>query len=177
MYSYEGVHLYYVLHVESLGIWKSSPWKQFWLHRVCSMNNKIYIIQNTSALLSNLFLLNFFSLFFFHHLLYFSFSLFSSCVVFFSLHVHVFFLVPTSHFLILLIFFLFMLIYFRPFPSILVCLLSLTVSVVLFNVLIAQLSHTYQMVQEDSHLSSLVELMHAITTVEFQSRFKIWVFN
>ncbi|XP_048584046.1 transient receptor potential cation channel subfamily A member 1-like isoform X2 [Nematostella vectensis] len=60
------------------------------------------------------------------------------------------------------------------FPTLLVYILSMCVNVVLLNVLIAQLSHTYELVQEESHLSSTAELMHAITTVEFQSRFKVW---
>ena len=51
----------------------------------------------------------------------------------------------------------------------------ISVSIILANILIAQLSLTYQLVQEESLLSFTALRMQAVATIEWQSRFKFWV--
>ena len=51
----------------------------------------------------------------------------------------------------------------------------MSVVIILLNVLIAQLSLTYEMVQEESLLSFSVLRMQSVATIEWQSRFKYWV--
>lgn len=51
----------------------------------------------------------------------------------------------------------------------------LSVTIMLLNILIAQLSLTYEMVQEESLLSFTVLRMQSVATIEWQSRFKFWV--
>lgn len=51
----------------------------------------------------------------------------------------------------------------------------MSVVIILMNVLIAQLSLTYEMVQEESLLSFSVLRMQSVATIEWQSRFKYWV--
>ena len=51
----------------------------------------------------------------------------------------------------------------------------MSVAIILLNVLIAQLSLTYEMVQEESLLSFTVLRMQSVATIEWQSRFKFWV--
>ena len=51
----------------------------------------------------------------------------------------------------------------------------ISVSIILVNILIAQLSLTYQLVQEESLLSFTALRMQAVATIEWQSRFKYWV--
>lgn len=50
----------------------------------------------------------------------------------------------------------------------------MSVVIILMNVLIAQLSLTYEMVQEESLLSFSVLRMQSVATIEWQSRFKYW---
>lgn len=50
----------------------------------------------------------------------------------------------------------------------------MSVVIILLNVLIAQLSLTYEMVQEESLLSFSVLRMQSVATIEWQSRFKYW---
>lgn len=58
--------------------------------------------------------------------------------------------------------------------AILAIFFMLSVVIILLNVLIAQLSLTYEMVQEESLLSFSVLRMQSVATIEWQSRFKYW---
>ena len=49
------------------------------------------------------------------------------------------------------------------------------VTTILLNILIAQLSLTYEMVQEESLHSFTALRMKAVATIEWQSRFTFWV--
>ncbi len=49
------------------------------------------------------------------------------------------------------------------------------VSIILLNILIAQLSLTYELVQEESLHSFTALRMQTVATIEWQSRFKFWV--
>ena len=51
----------------------------------------------------------------------------------------------------------------------------MSVSIILLNILIAQLSLTYELVQEESLNSFIALRMQAVATIEWQSRFKFWV--
>ena len=51
----------------------------------------------------------------------------------------------------------------------------LSVTIMLLNILIAQLSLTYEMVQEESQHSLTAMRMQAVAAVEWQSRFRFWV--
>ncbi|XP_020613617.1 uncharacterized protein LOC110051557 [Orbicella faveolata] len=48
------------------------------------------------------------------------------------------------------------------------------VTTILLNILIAQLSLTYEMVQEESLHSFTALRMQAVATIEWQSRFQFW---
>jgi len=50
----------------------------------------------------------------------------------------------------------------------------MSVSIILLNILIAQLSLTYELVQEESLNSFIALRMQAVATIEWQSRFKFW---
>ena len=52
---------------------------------------------------------------------------------------------------------------------------GLAASLVLTNILIAQLNHSYEFVQEYSQLAARAQLLHSVALVEWQMRFKIWV--
>ena len=56
-----------------------------------------------------------------------------------------------------------------------IMLFMMSVSTILLNILIAQLSLTYEMVQEESLHSFTALRMQAVSTIEWQSRFKFWV--
>ncbi|XP_068693380.1 uncharacterized protein [Montipora foliosa] len=58
--------------------------------------------------------------------------------------------------------------------ALLIIIFMISVSVILLNILIAQLSLTYEMVQEESLLSFTALRMQAVATIEWQSRFKYW---
>ncbi|XP_020603137.1 transient receptor potential cation channel subfamily A member 1-like [Orbicella faveolata] len=51
----------------------------------------------------------------------------------------------------------------------------MSVTIILLNILIAQLSLTYELVQEESLNSFIALRMQAVATIEWQSRFKFWV--
>ena len=51
----------------------------------------------------------------------------------------------------------------------------MSVTIILLNILIAQLSLTYELVQEESLNSFTALRMQAVATIEWQSRFKFWV--
>lgn len=57
----------------------------------------------------------------------------------------------------------------------LIVIFMMSVTIILMNILIAQLSLTYEMVQEESLLSFTALRMQAVATIEWQSRFKFWV--
>lgn len=59
--------------------------------------------------------------------------------------------------------------------ALLIIIFMISVTIILLNILIAQLSLTYEMVQEESLLSFTALRMQAIATIEWQSRFKFWV--
>jgi len=50
----------------------------------------------------------------------------------------------------------------------------MSVTIILLNILIAQLSLTYELVQEESLNSFIALRMQAVATIEWQSRFKFW---
>ena len=54
-------------------------------------------------------------------------------------------------------------------------LFMMCVTTILLNILIAQLSLTYEMVQEESLHSFTALRMQAVATIEWQSRFQFWV--
>ncbi|XP_074623810.1 uncharacterized protein LOC141881827 [Acropora palmata] len=56
----------------------------------------------------------------------------------------------------------------------LIIIFMMAVSIILLNILIAQLSLTYEMVQEESLLCFTARRMQAVATIEWQSRFKYW---
>jgi len=58
--------------------------------------------------------------------------------------------------------------------ALLIILFMMSVSIILLNILIAQLSLTYEMVQEESLHSFTALRMQAVSTIEWQSRFKFW---
>lgn len=51
----------------------------------------------------------------------------------------------------------------------------MSVTTILLNILIAQLSLTYELVQEESLNSFTALRMQAVAIIEWQSRFKFWV--
>lgn len=51
----------------------------------------------------------------------------------------------------------------------------LSVTIILLNILIAQLSLTYETVQEESQHSFTAMRMQAVAIVEWGSRFRFWV--
>jgi len=51
----------------------------------------------------------------------------------------------------------------------------MSVTTILLNILIAQLSLTYELVQEESLNSFTALRMQAVAVIEWQSRFKFWV--
>ena len=51
----------------------------------------------------------------------------------------------------------------------------MSVTIILLNILIAQLSLTYELVQEESLHSFTALRMQTVATIEWQSRFKFWV--
>ena len=59
--------------------------------------------------------------------------------------------------------------------ALLIVLFMMCVTTILLNILIAQLSLTYEMVQEESLHSFIALRMQAVATIEWQSRFKFWV--
>ena len=59
--------------------------------------------------------------------------------------------------------------------ALLIIVYMISVSVILLNILIAQLSLTYELVQEESLLSFTALRMQAVAIVEWHSRFKYWV--
>lgn len=54
-------------------------------------------------------------------------------------------------------------------------LFMMSVTTILLNILIAQLSLTYELVQEESLNSFTALRMQAVAVIEWQSRFKFWV--
>jgi len=54
-------------------------------------------------------------------------------------------------------------------------LFMMSVTTILLNILIAQLSLTYELVQEESLHSFAALRMQAVAIIEWQSRFKFWV--
>ena len=64
---------------------------------------------------------------------------------------------------------------FRPIPVLVTLIFMMAVSLVLVNILIAQLSNTYDRIQEEIQVLCNIGILEAITTVEWQSRFKVWV--
>lgn len=54
-------------------------------------------------------------------------------------------------------------------------LFMMSVTTILLNILIAQLSLTYELVQEESLNSFTALRMQAVAIIEWQSRFKFWV--
>lgn len=58
--------------------------------------------------------------------------------------------------------------------ALLIIVFMISVSVILLNILIAQLSLTYELVQEESLLSFTALRMQAVAIVEWHSRFKYW---
>lgn len=59
--------------------------------------------------------------------------------------------------------------------ALLTVLFMMSVTIILLNILIAQLSLTYKLVQEESLNSFIALRMQAVATIEWQSRFKFWV--
>ncbi|XP_078356025.1 uncharacterized protein LOC144640828 [Oculina patagonica] len=58
--------------------------------------------------------------------------------------------------------------------AVLIVLFMMSVTIILLNILIAQLSLTYELVQEESVNSFTALRMQAVAIVEWQSRFKFW---
>ncbi|KAL9986669.1 hypothetical protein ACROYT_G000842 [Oculina patagonica] len=58
--------------------------------------------------------------------------------------------------------------------AVLIVLFMMSVTIILLNILIAQLSLTYELVQEESLHSFTALRMQAVAIVEWQSRFKFW---
>ena len=63
----------------------------------------------------------------------------------------------------------------RWLAALMTVLFMVSVSIILMNILIAQLSLTYEQVQEASLNSFTALRMQAVAIVEWQSRFKFWV--
>ena len=63
----------------------------------------------------------------------------------------------------------------RMLGALLIIIFMMAVCIILLNILIAQLSLTYETVQEESLLSFTARRMQAVATIEWQSRFKYWV--
>ena len=72
--------------------------------------------------------------------------------------------------MILFVFFI-----FRWLGALLTVVFMMSVTIILLNILIAQLSLTYELVQEESLNSFIALRMQAVATIEWQSRFKFWV--
>ena len=51
----------------------------------------------------------------------------------------------------------------------------MAVAVILTNILVAQLNHSYEVVQEESKLANSAQFLHSIALVEWQMRFRLWV--
>ena len=61
------------------------------------------------------------------------------------------------------------------FGGFLILAFMLSVTIILLNILIAQLSLTYETVQEESQHSFTAMRMQAVAIVEWGSRFRFWV--
>ena len=59
--------------------------------------------------------------------------------------------------------------------TLLIMLFMVSVSIIMMNILVAQLSLTYELVQEESLLSFTAVRMQSVSTVDWESRFKFWV--
>ena len=51
----------------------------------------------------------------------------------------------------------------------------MAVAVILTNILVAQLNHSYEVVQEESKIANSAQFLHSIALVEWQMRFRLWV--
>ena len=67
------------------------------------------------------------------------------------------------------------LIYCRWLGPLLTVLFMMSVTIILLNILIAQLSLTYELVQEDSLNCFTALRLQAVAAIEWQSRFRFWV--
>ena len=65
--------------------------------------------------------------------------------------------------------------FLRWLGALLIVVFMISVTIILLNILIAQLSLTYELVQVESLNSFTALRMQAVATVEWQSRFKFWV--
>ena len=67
------------------------------------------------------------------------------------------------------------LIYCRWLGALLTVLFVMSVTIILLNILIAQLSLTYEQVQEDSLNCFTALRMQAVAIIEWRGRFRFWV--